>query len=317
MQGLLHRDSVSNSWAGRDGAGLLELNGNVYMLGGWNPTVPAWGASGTTNEVWIRPKGRQKWIRLTNAPWSPRHAAVWLVHKGEIWVLGGDVNSGNYQKDVWKAKPHQGGLRWELVNAVAPWAATGRTLHVGFSFHGKIVILGGQTLDEFITNPANKANRASPYYDDVWTWDEENGWELNSTGHAWSPCGVIMGSPVKDGKMWLIGGGAYDTAGLPRVYKNSVYSSDNISDWNLVTSNAGFAARQFNNTAVFGEKLVNFAGWNGANMRDLWSSDNGIDWKESRGLNVSIRHAASLCPTSGEMLMLGGPLAESSVYGIR
>jgi len=314
MLGQWRKDSVANPWLGRDGAGLLELDGNLYMLGGWNT---AFAAPYTSNEVWMRPKGSQTWQKLSNAPWAPRHTAGWLVHNKKLWVIGGDANSGVYQRDVWCGTPFQGGVRWSLVTASAPWASPGRVLHIVFSFLGKIVVLGGQTLDELVPIAANKANRANPYYDDIWTSDDEGvTWVQVSTGQPWAPCGMLMGSPVKDGCMWLIGGGAYDTSGLPRVYKNSIWKSSNITDWEEVTPAAAFPARQYNAVGVLGDRLVTSCGWNGANISDLWSSVDGENWKEHRGNPLSPRHALSLCQVKGELLVLGGTLTDLNVYAL-
>lgn len=316
MQGRWHKKGNNAPWSGRDGAGLLELNGDLYLLGGWRYVGP--GIAGTNNEVWMLPKGRETWQRLANAPWNPRHTAGWLVHDEKLWVIGGDVNSRYYQKDVWCGTPWRGTIKWELVDAVAPWADPGRVQHVVFSFGGKIVLVGGQTMDEFIDSPSGKANKPdTPYYDDVHTWEDGVGWQQVSAGHAWAPTGLIMGSPVKDGKMWLVGGGAYDTAGLPRVYKNSVYCSDNVTDWELVTADGGFPARQYHNVAVLGDELVVFAGWNGANMKDLHSSKDGVTWREHKfSTPLTERHAASMCRRGNELYMSCGPLGESSVFAL-
>lgn len=314
MLGRWHRKSASSPWSGRDGAGLLSLNGDLFMLGGWRYVA---GAAGTNNEVWMMPRGRKTWQRLDNAPWAPRHTTVWLVHDGKLWVVGGDMNSGYYQKDVWCGEVYRNRIKWTQVSAVAPWAAQGRVLHVGFSFNGKVVILGGQTADQFV-GAAHKANRPEgPYYDDVWSWSDGAGWAQESAGNAWAPRGLIMGSPVMDGKMWLIGGGAYDTPTTPRVYRNDVWWSDNITDWHQATPAAGFSPRQYNNTAALGDELVVFAGWTGVNLKDTWTSKDGVTWRERKHATViTERHAASMCEHRGELYMLGGPLAESSVLAL-
>lgn len=314
MQGRWHKKASSSPWEGRDGAGLLELNGDLFMLGGWNTY---WPTPSTRNEVWMLPKGRKTWQRLSDAPWAPRHTTAWLVHDNKLWVVGGDMNSGYYQKDVWCGEVYRNRIKWTCVSANAPWASKGRVLHVGFSFDGKIVVLGGQTLDQFV-GASHKANRVEgPYYDDVWSWSDGVGWVQESTGNAWAPRGLIMGSPVKDGKMWLIGGGAYDTPTTPRVYKNDVWWSDDIVNWHQATPAAQFSPRQYNNTAVLGDELIVFAGWNGSNLNDTWSSKDGENWKLlQHATAITPRHAASMCLKGNELWMLGGPLGESSVIAL-
>lgn len=305
--GQWHLKSAANGWSGRDGAGLLSLGSDLYMLGGWNP---AWSAP-TRNEVWKSSDRGQTWTQLPNAPWERRHTAGWLKHDGKIWVIGGDMNTGHYQRDVWSFD----GTTWTQATANAAPLSMGRVLHQVFSHLGKMWIVGGQTLDE-ITPGDISTKPGSPYYDEVWSSEDGADWTLVSTGHAWAPRSQIIGSAVKDGFMWLVAGGAYDTEGLPRVYRNDVWKSPDGITWGQVTVNGGFAARQYNSLAVLGDDLVLLAGYDGANRNDVWASKNGVNWRELRGTPWPARHAASLCPHMGELIMLGGPLSDTAVWGL-
>lgn len=305
--------SASNPFSPRDGAGLLELNGVFYLLGGWNPTL-GW-PGGTTNQVWVSYDRCQTWAALANAPWQARHMAGWLVHDGKIWVIGGDTNRGNYQTDVWSATQQpSGALVWTLANASAPWATAGRTLHQVFSFDGKMWVVGGQTLDEFAPSPVGP--RAPVFYSDVWSSTDGVTWTLVSDGNAWAPRSMIIGSAVKDGYMWLVGGGAYDTGGQPRVYKNDVWRSQDGIAWQCVTNAAAFSPRQFNNVVTLGEDLVLLCGWNGANIADAWASKDGVNWRPLRGVPFQARHAASAYPHKGEILFGMAPLNETAIYAL-
>jgi hypothetical protein len=126
-----------------------------------------------------------------------------------------------------------------------------------------------------------------------------------------------MGSPVKDGYMWLVAGGAYDTEGNPRVYKSDVWRSADGVAWTQVTADGGFPARQYNNVAVLGDDLVLIAGFDGANIADAWASTDGTTWRELAQVPWQARHAASVVEYGGELLLLGGPLDDTAVWALR
>lgn len=309
--GQWRQASASNSWAGRDGAGLLSLGDDLFILGGWNPSVHPWPAY-TCSEIWKSSDRGATWTQLADAPWEKRHTAGWLVHNNKLWVIGGDVNTGHYQKDVWSSPD---GTNWTQVSGAALPLAMGRTLHQVFSHAGKMWIVGGQTMDEF--TPGHESTKpGSPYYDDVWSSEDGVTWEQVSSGNAWSPKASIIGSAVKDGFMWLIAGGAYDTESNPRVYKFDVWRSADGVTWTQTTSDGGFPARQYNCAVTLGEDLVLIAGYGGANIADAWASTDGTLWRELRGVPWEARHAASVATHKGEVMLLGGPLSDTAVWAL-
>lgn len=300
--------------APRDGAGLLELNGVLYLLGGWNDNPAIFGPQKTTNQVLMSTDGGVTFTRLADAPWQPRHMAGWLVHDGKIWVIGGDTNSGNYQMDVWGADQMPDlSLSWNCATTAAPWALSGRTLHQVFSHDGKMWVVGGQTLDEFAPSPVG--TRAPVFYSDVWCSEDGAIWPKISDNNAWAPRCMIIGNAVKDGYMWLIGGGTYDTGGMPRTYKNDSYRSIDGITWDHFPA-APFSARQFHNVVTHGEDLVVIAGWNGDNIADAWATKDCQTWRELRGVPFKKRHAASTCSYKGEILFGMAPLDESAIFAL-
>lgn len=311
----------SSPWPPQDGAGLLSLGGALYLIGGWAPGVIPFPY--THSQVWKSVDGGGRWTRLANAPWEARHTAGWVVHQGSIYVIGGDVNSKHYQNDVWKGTPNLAGdIDWVLKNASATPLATGRTLHQVYSHDGKLWIVGGQTLDDLsaptgpIDTPATKPG--SPYYDDVWSSSDEGvTWVQVSTGNIWAPCGMIMGSVVKDGYMWLIGGGAYNTEGNPRVYKNTIYRSSDGVTWQLVNPSALFSGRQYHNVLVHKGEFVVLAGYRDANLNDCFVSPDGVNWRKMTLPPWQIRHAASAVSHNDEVLIMCAPLDETAVWAMR
>lgn len=294
-------------------------NGNIYLLGGWAPGTIA--APYTHNRVYKSTDGGATYRRLTDAPWEGRHTAGWATDGTRLFVVGGDMNKGHYQRDVWYAVEDGDDLDWTETNSNAAPLADGRVLHVTYWHDGKLWIVGGQTLDEFTPTDMSTKPGPSPYYDDCCSSDDFGAtWVTVSTGNTWAPCGLIMNpGAVKDGYMWLIGGGAYDTEGNPRVYKNSVYRAMLGNDWELVAANGEFPARQYHNVVSFNGDLVVLMGYNGSNMADAYASSDGTaPFRKLAPLpaTVTARHAASTCVINGEILLLGGPLAETSIWAM-
>lgn len=239
-------------------------------------------------------------------------------------VIGGDVNSGHYQTDIWCGTPNIfGGLDWICTNANAAPLAQGRVLFQVFDHLDKIWIVGGQTLDDL--TPENHANppstkTGSPYYSDVQCSDDFGGtWDTVSTGNAWAPCGLIMGSPVMDGHMWLVGAGAaYDTAGQPRLYGHKIYKSADGIYWPLVAENA-FPARQYHNALVLKNRLVVLFGVGAVELADGYVANRaGDDWRQLGPFPGLARHAAAAVAVANghEAVVMDGKLHDTAVWGL-
>jgi hypothetical protein len=264
---------------GRDGVGALSFNGKLWLLGGWNEAyVPQ-----TCSEVWCSVDG-VNWTWVTTAPWERRHDAGWVVYENKMWVVGGDRNTGNYENDVWSSAD---GLNWELVTDSVPWA--NRATQYVLAFNDRLWLMGGQQIFESGVPPAPVLA-----YNDVWSSTDGANWELVTGAAGWSPRGMMMGSAVFQGKMWVIGGGLYDI----RTFNDDVWSSPDGVNWTqvLAETEAPWAPRQFQNIAAFGNKLWVMAGGDeqsqGGN-NDVWYSPDGVKWTQLAATPWIARHAAS------------------------
>lgn len=321
VSGQWRQIAATSNFPPADGIGLVNLNGVLYQFGGWGPgsfPVPY-----THNQVRLSIDGGRTWVRIADAPWERRHTFAQVTHNGKVFVIGGDANSAHYQFDIWSATQDEDlNLVWELKNSNAAPLSQGRVLFQAFSHDDKIWIMGGQTIDDFSppTGPANPPSTkpGGPYYDDVWSSsDEGETWALVSTGNPWAPVGLIGGAPVKDGYMWLIGGGAYDTEGNPRVYKNSAWRSMDGVEWEEVVSSALFSGRQYHNVNVFKGEFVVIAGYRNGNLADAYASPDAVNWRNLGVVPWQARHAASVCEYNDELIMFGGPLDETAVWAMR
>ena len=91
------------AWAARYGASALTYNnqmlvtGGNYFMGGWNIFY---------NDAWTSSDG-VNWTEVTsNAPWPARVAASSLFFNDQVWIMGGDSNTGyndGSYDDVWSA----------------------------------------------------------------------------------------------------------------------------------------------------------------------------------------------------------------------
>lgn len=295
----------------RDGAGIAELDGAIYVLGGWGSYLPA--PANTTNDFRVSYDRGATWKALPTPPFEPRHTFGFKAAWGKLWVLGGDMNSGHYQRDMWSWAPWQG---WNKEMDVIPCLSQGRVLFHDFHFNDRLWIVGGQTLDEFITN-GPKANRAEgPYYDDVHCFHPSTGWQEVSTGNPWAPAGMVQGNAVLDGNMYLVCGGAYNTEGRVRVYKDTVYRSSDGVSWPLVAEGV-IPKRQYTSVVALGDELAIIGGndTNG-NRADAWAMKADGAARNLRGVTFDAQHAMSCVAHRGEILALGGWLTDRSVRAL-
>jgi len=153
------------AFAARDGAGALVFNDRMWLLGGWNPNDRAHFPHDCNSEVWSSADGRVWKLEHEQAPWEGRHTAGYVVHRGRMWIVGGDPIQGHYQHDVWSSSD---GVCWDQVQDHVPWAP--RVLHYTLAFDDRIWVMGGQTLPQFA--PAREA-----FYGDVWCSADGVTWE--------------------------------------------------------------------------------------------------------------------------------------------
>lgn len=288
------------AFSGRDGAGALVYNERLWLIGGWNPadkkTNPI--HSNCNNEVWNSTDGVNWSLVKANthvdaafdpaADWEARHTAGYVVFQNKIWIVGGDPLLGHYQFDVWNSTD---GLAWHWVNRGNPVPWGPRVLHYTFVFQDLIWVLGGQTLPQFA--PAEEI-----FYADAWNSKDGIHWNkvaLKNTIAAGR--GLIGGSTVFQDRVWLLGGGRYQTPQQPQYrYFNDVWSSADGLTWELHLDHAPWVARVYHDVAVFDGRLwvMEGVGSDGKNTNDVWYSSDGVRWHELPATPWEERHAASV-----------------------
>jgi hypothetical protein len=314
--------TMNAEFAARDGAGALSYKGRMWLLGGWNPIAAdrAFFPRICNNEVWSTVDGKSWTLVKPNsfvdqtfdaaADWEGRHTAGYAVFRDRMWIIGGDVNQGHYQNDVWSST---NGSDWTLVNAgqTPPWAP--RALHYTVVHDHKIWVIGGQTMPGFAKDEAGEV-----FYRDIWTTQDGINWtEVKPQEPVWSARGMIGGSAVLNGRIWVIGGGTYDTPTTPsRKFHNDVWSSADGVQWTEHTAAAPWKPRQYHEVAAWDNRLWVLEGYNadGGNRNDVWYSDNGVDWQEVPATPWKPRHAASVFVHNDALWMVAGNNMQPDVW---
>lgn len=301
----------------RDGAGALVHEGRMWLIGGWSrdtryfPRVCA-------NDVWCSADGRDWHCVKANTflderfdgscDWEGRHCAGYAVHRGRMWILGGDMNQGHFQNDIWSSAD---GGRWDRVQAPdgLPWA--NRAHHICAVHRDQIWVMGGQTNGGFVPGVVDA------FHDDLWTTSDGIEWSrIEPHGTRWSPRGMIGNQAVLHDRVWILGGGTYDTPDHPaRQYHNDVWSSPDGVHWTRHLEHAPWAPRQYHEVAAFDGRLWVLEGWDGRqNRRDVWYSDDGNDWHELPDTPWAPRHAASVFVFDDALWMVTGNNMQSDVW---
>lgn len=188
-------------WPARAYFQAVTKGGYMYVLGGQNfrlepndcppfvPDCPPFvSSSDFFNDVW-RSRDGVHWQQMTGtAPWDGRAGLSSVVHKGEIYVMGGSFNDDPaviggpptrvYFNDVWKSR---NGRDWVKLTDNAPWEPRAGAMTV--VKNGYIYLLGGE--DGFTCLP--ESPRCPPYFNDVWRTRDGANWELVTAAADWAP----------------------------------------------------------------------------------------------------------------------------------
>lgn len=262
-------------WSGRLGPGAVALNGQMWVMGGFN------GAS-YFNDVWSSSNG-VTWTEVTNsAPWVGRDYFGAVVVNGQMWVMGGS-NGGGYLDDVWSSS---NGVTWTETTNAAPWGA--REAIGCTTINGEIWVMGGYN---------------GAFLNDVWLSSNGLNWVEATNAAPWSQR-YEMGVPAFNGEVWVLGGQAGS-------YFNDAWSSSNGVNWTEATNTAPWSPRSgFGSVALNGQMWIlggNNGGNSGTYYNDVWSSSNGVSWTEvTNAAPWAARYYYQAVTLNGQMWVLGG-----------
>jgi len=308
------RITAKAPFAPRDGAGAIVFQNKMWLIGGWNPGDKKHFPRICNNEVWNTSDGKNWTLIKPNTfldqsfdpanDWEGRHTAGYAMFKEKLWIIGGDVNQGHYHNDVWNSSE---GKVWTRVTEKVPWGP--RALHYTLAFQGKLWVMGGQTVPGF-------AKADEVFYRDIWNSDDGVNWrKVDPQEPYWPQRGMIGGAAVFRGRMYVMGGGTYETPKEPkRKFFNDVWSSPDGRHWTRHVEHAPWAPRQYHEVAVFDARLWVLEGWNQTNRNDVWHSADGVTWHEVKNTPWRPRHAASVFVHDNALWMVAGNNMESDVW---
>ena len=336
----------------RDGAGGVVFDNKMWLIGGWNgdrfPMVCA-------NDVWSSTDGAKWTLEKPNTflngetfdaknDWEGRHFAGYQVMDGKMWIIGGDPVQGRYQTDSWSSSD---GKKWtrrdvhtttprmylvtdptspnygkylpdDTVRPIeeAQWGL--RTLQITGQFNGKLFLMGGQRIEQFV-NPKGMG-APSKLFNDVWTSSDGASYtQVQTIGPMWAPRALVGDAVQHNGRLWLIGGGAYDdpAAGRPeREYRNDIWSTADGARWEETIEKPPFSPRIWHNVRVFDGRLWVINGYDGYevgggraqdNLRDAWYSVDGKNWYDGSPPPTFIqRHAGTAWVFNGSLFVGSG-----------
>lgn len=269
----------------RDGSGLLNFKGKMWLLGGWDP--PYHEPNYTCSEIYSSTDGIL-WEYHGEAPWPARHISGWLVHDSAMYLIGGDPQSGSLT-DVWKSDD---GINWiqlhDSIPGVYPW----RNSHMVGSVGENILYFGGQPA-AYVSENLNEVWRSS----DGFLWEQ-------LPDAPWLPRGMVLNSCVSDmDTLWLLGGGrVWDR----RCY-NDVWKTGDGINWELVNEAAPWAPRYWHTVGWFDNKMWVLCGVvNQTNNAEAWYSSDGITWWELKYPPYIDRHAAATTVFDNALWLMTG-----------
>ncbi len=228
------------------------------MLGGWD-------YGPLTNEIYKSSDGIN-WSKVANGTWQGRHGAGMIAFNNKLWVLSGDGHP-----DVWSSED---GIEWVLEVDYAPWGR--RYTPYITVFNGKMWLMGGVS---YWNETGFYSQSFEKVFNDIWSSEDGINWKLEIESAPWGPRGIIHGSLVHNGEMWILGGGSKNW-NIPTNIYNDVWKSKNGIDWELVTESSPWAPRIHFTTISFDNKIWVIDGTtkNEALTNSVWYSENGIKW---------------------------------------
>src|SRR6185369_15224909 len=240
-------------WAARSAFGIANLNGSIFLIGGYNVTLGTRFA-----DVWQLNAGAGWWQAVSSAPWSVRSAMMVGTINDTMFVMGGLAADGTTTlNDVWSSK---NGVDWVQVTAAAAWS--GRVGASIISADNGMYLLGG--------------NDSGGLKHDVWFTTDGETWTLSNSGGGspmWS-ARAFMASYFFDNSLYIVGG--IDGVG-PTVLGDVWKSTDAAKTWTQLNASAFGGAAYYNaGFTVYNNKLWLVNGNTGAGLSsNVYSSDGG------------------------------------------
>jgi len=252
------------AWTPRDSQAEWVHRDQLWIGGGWFNSFEA-----PPRDVWSSANGREWRLVEPAAPWIHSDLPMNLTFRDRMWVMGGWYNgrlpghsAGN---QVWSSED---GKEWSLVSGQADWSA--RCAGVALEFRNRIWLLGG-TESYYFGDVDSLKN-------DVWSSADGRQWTPECEHAPWRPRAYHQAVVLGD-RIFVMGGGNY----VPDHYAlNDVWSSEDGTNWQLVTDSAPWSPRLWFSAVSYRGRLWVMGGWSKekGNFGDVWHSLDGRNWHQ-------------------------------------
>lgn len=287
---LLKKVIDSANFKPRDGAGCVEFNGKLFLIGGWSEDE---NYTYTNNEIWSS-KDAKNWSFESLAPFDGRHCFGIVNFKDGIWVVGGDCNSGICQKDVWKSLD---GNTWTKISDSMKFLD--RALYSVVVFKDKLWLFGGQKMPRVVPN-----HEYDEWYNDAWSSEDGISWKLESNQLNWPGRSVYNRIVVHNNSLYLFGGDHYQIKTF-----NDVWKSEDGVNWDKISHHSPWKQAQFSDVIVYDQKFWIVGGSYGFNnINEIWYSKDAISWSKLDNKFFPSRHATSLVVFQNKLFIIAGNL---------
>lgn len=262
------KTSASTMFSSRSDHVMLELNGKLLVIGGFDGSY--------LNDVW-RSEDGINWSPILSASsaegssqFAPRAGHACTVYQNKIWLTGGfaETDSGNrYFDDVWSSED---GSVWVKENASADYFQ--RAWHNLVVFNNQLWIIAGETQDA----EGNKV-----LLDDCWNSSDGASWQQKSQIVSFFPRKRAAAATLS-GKLWIWGGYGQNSQGQIQAL-NDIWNTSNGDLWLLNSSGSAFTPRCGMAQTFFAEKFWLIGGSESDSAgsplyNDIWNSNDGLNW---------------------------------------
>lgn len=237
------------------------------------------------------------WSRVTEStPWGTRDAGATVVHRGEIWLLGGWSYANGVASVLTDAWVSSDGVNWRVLSP--PW--TYGMYPMAASHQGQVLYMGGlrnsRQPDEAISS-------------EIWSSSDGQDWTRRVASAEWEP---RIGATLvpHQGDLWILGGKVRNS-GDPTTFRNDVWRSTDGIHWTEVLRQAPWPARAFHCSVSHGGRLWVIGGgdWDaGIGRSDVWSSTDGVQWTRHLDAPWEGRIWHSCQAYAGRVWLFGGRL---------
>jgi len=276
------------AWQARDSHGEFVHDDHMWILGGWFTSQTP-----NSRDVWKSPDGKQWTCTVQEAPWEFSDLPATMSFQGRMWLMGGRKLPGAENcNEVWSSDD---GAAWTMETDHAGWCP--RVSPSFVVFKDRMWVMGG-TENFYEDNDETLKN-------DVWSSENGKDWALEVEHAPWSKRTHAQ-AVVFDGKIWIMGGGAWRPDTIPL---NDVWCSADGVKWTQVTSDAPWLPRMWFSCVAYRDRLWVLGGWNreDGNFDDVWHSTDGQDWTRlSSEVIWSKRHEHSAYVFHDKIWVAGG-----------